>query len=238
MMNTAVLLAGGVGQRVGMDIPKQFLKVHEIPIMVYTLSVFQNHPDIDRICVVCVDGWKDEVESYKHRYGITKIHKIVPGGKTSMESIANGVHSVAEDASEDDIVIIHDSVRPLITEEIITDCIAKCKQYGNGCASIPLQETIVRTEDRICGNVNIDRSSIMRVQTPQAYKVLDLNNVYLEAEKQNITDSVYANTLVMELGGTIYFSEGSIFNIKITTREDLELFELMLNRYKINVCEK
>jgi len=229
-VNVALILAGGVGQRVGLHIPKQFLEVRGKPILAYTLSVFQNHPDIDKICVVCVDGWEQEVESYVERFGITKLIKIIKGGDSNMMSIRNGVYGIGDIADKNDIVVVHDGVRPLIDGSIITDCIEKCKEFGNGCASIPLQETIVRTEDRISGKVNIDRSEVMRVQTPQAYRFDDIYGLYSEAERVGITDSVYVNTLKMELGGTIYFSKGSSFNLKITTRDDLEMFDLLLNR--------
>lgn len=226
-MNTALILAGGIGQRVGGEIPKQFLKIKDIPVMAYTLNAFQNNPDIDSIAVVCVDGWSDEVLSYKERFGISKLDRVIPGGKNSMQSISNGVFGL--DLADDDIVIVHDAVRPLITQDIISDCISRCREYGNGCASIQLQETIVRTKDRISGNVNIDRSEVMRVQTPQAYRYGDIRDLYSRARDAGITDSVYVNTLMMELGGTIYFSKGSTFNIKITTPEDLSLFEIFLD---------
>lgn len=227
-MNTALILAGGVGQRVGADIPKQFLEVKGTPIMAYTLSVFQKHQDIDEIVVVCVDGWHDEVLSYKEKYGISKLSKIVSGGRTGMESISNGIFALLPEAKTDDVVIVHDAVRPLIDESLITDCIEKCVRYGNGCASIPLQETIVKTSDGLSGKINIDRSEVMRVQTPQAYKYGVLHDLYTQAKEKGITDSVYVNTLMMEFGNTIYFSKGSTFNIKITTPDDLGLFELLL----------
>lgn len=226
-MNTALILAGGVGQRVGKDVPKQFLEVRGIPVIAYTLEAFEINPDIDRIAVVCIDGWEDEVMSYREKYGITKLDRTIRGGQNSMQSISNGVFGL--DLDDDDIVIVHDSVRPLISQEVISDCVAKCRQYGNGCASIPLQETIVRTEDRISGKVNIDRSEVMRVQTPQAYRYGDLERLYSKARDEGITDSVYVNTLMMEFGGTIYFSKGSTYNIKITTVEDLKIFEILLD---------
>ena len=223
-VNIAIILAGGVGQRIGADIPKQFLNVHGTPIIVYTISAFQNHPEIDKIAVVCVKGWEDEVEGYREKYGLTKLCRIIRGGDTSMESIAKGVFGVKDLCEEEnDVLIIHDSVRPLIDAETISDCIAVCERHGNGCASLPLQETIVRTKDRISGNVNIDRSEIMRVQTPQAYRYDLISKLYQRAMEEGITESVYTNTLLLELGGTVYFSKGSAINFKITTIDDLEL---------------
>lgn len=237
-MNTAIILAGGTGQRVGGDIPKQFLTVDEIPILAYTLSVFQNNQDIDQIVVVCVKDWEEEVFRYKEEYGISKLSRVIPGGSNSMGSISNGVMDIQDMMHEDDIAVIHDSVRPLITSEIISDCIEVARLNGNGCASIPMQETIVRTDDRVSGKVNIDRSNIMRVQTPQAYRYGALKGLYTKAAEMGITDSVYTNTLMLELGGTIYFSKGSTINIKITTPDDLRLFKALLNHYSVSVQKR
>lgn len=228
-MNTALILAGGTGQRVGADIPKQFLRIQDTPIIAYTLSVFQAHEGIDRIAVVCVDGWKDEVLRCKEEFGIDKLYRIVPGGSNSMESISNGINAVSEDCGSEDIVVIHDSVRPLIDREIISDCIKVCEKNGNGCASIDMQETVIRTSDGVSGNVNIDRSDIKRVQTPQAYKVGPVKELYDRAHAQGITESIYTNTLLIEMGGTVFFSKGSTLNVKITTAHDLDVFEALLN---------
>ena len=237
-MNTAIILAGGTGQRVGGDIPKQFLTVDDVPILAYTLSAFQNNHDIDQIVVVCVKDWENEVLRYRDEYGISKLIRVIPGGSNSMGSISNGVMGISDIMDDDDIAIIHDSVRPLITSEIINDCIRVAEINGNGCASIPMQETIVKTENRICGNINIDRSNIMRVQTPQAYRYGLLKGLYTRASEMGITDSVYTNTLMLELGGTVYFSKGSTINIKITTPDDLKLFKSLLDHYVVSVKKR
>lgn len=230
-MNTAIILAGGIGKRIGNDVPKQFLEVDGEPILAYTIQAFQDHEMIDRIVVVCVSGWEDKVREIKERYGLSKICCIKPGGKNSMESISNGIFGIENVSSPDDIVIIHDSVRPLIDEETITDCIEVCKKYGNGCASIPIQETVVRTEDHISSSVNIDRSDIMRVQTPQAYRYDIVNKLYRDAYKMGIRDSTYTNTLMMQLGHPIYLSKGSVINLKITVIDDINLFNILLNYF-------
>lgn len=230
-MNTAIILAGGVGKRIGNDVPKQFLEVDGEPILAYTIQAFQDHEMIDRIVVVCVSGWEDKVRDIKERYGLSKICCIKPGGKNSMESISNGIFGIESTSSPNDIVIIHDSVRPLVDEETITDCIEVCKKYGNGCASVPIQETIVKTEDHISSNANIDRSDIMRVQTPQAYRYDIVNKLYKDAYEMGIRDSTYTNTLMMQLGHPIYLSKGSVVNIKITVIDDINLFNILLNYF-------
>lgn len=233
-MNTAIILAGGVGSRIGVEVPKQFLEVDGEPILAYTIQAFQDHDDIDRIVVVCISGWEDKVRDIKERYGLSKICCIKPGGKNSMESISNGIFGIESVSSPDDIVIIHDSVRPLINGEIISDCIAVCKEHGNGCAAIPIQETIVRTDDHISGIADIDRSGVMRVQTPQAYRYGQVNKLYRDAYAMGINDSIYTNTLMMQLGHPIYFSKGSPINIKITVIDDINLFNILLNYFISN----
>ena len=230
-MNTAIILAGGIGKRVGSEIPKQFLSVNGKPILAHTVQIFQDHDEIDRIVIVCVSGWEDEVKHIRAKYGLDKIERIIPGGKNSMESISNGIFGIEDISSPDDIVIIHDSVRPLIDRETISDCIAICRKYGNGCASIPIQETIVETDDHLSGNKDIDRSNIMRVQTPQAYRYGPVNKLYKDAYEKGIDNSVYTNTLMLRFGHPIYFSKGSMTNFKITVIDDLDLFKILLNYY-------
>ena len=234
-MVTALLLAGGVGSRIGDPIPKQFLQINGIPVIAYTMYAFQKNKNVDDIVVICLEGWEKKVEQYSKDYNITKLKKVVKGGKNTQESISNGVFSIKDSISPDDIVIVHDSVRPMLNDDVINDCIKVCSKHGSGCASIPLQETMIRTEDRISGNIDIDRSKIMRVQTPQAYRYGFILDIYERAKEQSITDSIYTNTLAIQLGHSIYFSKGSIFNVKITTPEDLELMKMFLELKKISL---
>ncbi|AGI47087.1 4-diphosphocytidyl-2-methyl-D-erithritol synthase [Thermoplasmatales archaeon BRNA1] len=227
-MITAILLAGGIGKRVGDPTPKQFLEIKGKPIIAYALDYFQNNQYVDRIAVVCLHTWEERLSEIKEKYNYTKLTHVIPGGKNGMESTYNGLRGIADVMHEDDMVIIHDAVRPLISEDIVDDCIYICKKHGNACSSVAMQETIVRTNDGISGNVNIDRSDVMRVQTPQAYRYGDILSKYEQAYKQGITDSVYANTLYMEMGGRIFFSRGSVYNLKVTMLEDLDYIRLML----------
>jgi len=135
-MNVAIIIAGGSGRRMGMDIPKQFVHVYEKPVLLYTLEGFQAHPMIDAIEVVCIEGWHDVVWAYAKQCMITKLKWVVPGGSTGQESIRNGVYALEGICSEGDTVIIHDGIRPLVDQTVLTDVLRKCDQYGNGVTSI------------------------------------------------------------------------------------------------------
>ncbi|MBO4493634.1 MAG: 2-C-methyl-D-erythritol 4-phosphate cytidylyltransferase, partial [Ruminococcus sp.] len=125
MANIGLLIAGGSGNRMHQDIPKQFITVYERPVIVYTLEAFQNHPEIDAIAVVCIEGWEQVLWAYAKQFNITKLKYVVPGGKNGQDSIRNGVYELEKHFSVDDLVLIHDAIRPMVSAEIISDCISK-----------------------------------------------------------------------------------------------------------------
>ena len=229
-----MIIAAGKGQRTRQDIPKQFINVYDKPILIYTLEAFQKHPDIDGIVVVCLDGWQDILRAYSKQYNITKLQKITNGGNTVQESCRNGVFAMKDICNDDDIVILHDGIRPMVDVEVLSDVIATCKKYGNGVTSMPYNEQIFRKKDEISTTEYIVRETLRRVQTPQAYKFGKLLWAYTEAfEKEiGIYGSSYANTMMVDLGETLYFASGSDRNIKITTAEDIELFKALLSTKK------
>ena len=231
-MNIALLLAGGSGTRTEQDIPKQFFNVYEKPVIIYTLEAFQRHPDIDGIIVSCLEGWHEILRSYARDAGITKLQKVVSGGENGQASARNALRELSDICSDEDIVIIHDAIRPMVSGDIISDCIVKCRQYGSGLAAMRCQETIVETKDGIKGDTNISRNDIMRVQTPQAYQYGRVMDAHERALKQGITNAVYTNTLMLDLGETLYFAKGSDKNLKITTMEDVEIFKALLRMEK------
>ena len=196
------------------------------------MEAFQNHPDIDAIEVVCLDGWHQILEAYAKQFNITKLVGIVSGGNNGQESIKNGLDEINKKYSKDDIVIVHDGNRPLVSEEIISDSIAKCLMYGSGIAAIPCVEAMLETDDRISSNKQISRDNLMRTQTPHAFKLEKLLWAHEEAEKMGIKNSVASCTLMLELGEKIYFSAGSEKNIKLTTPVDIEIFKALLNTQK------
>lgn len=230
-MNVAVIIAGGSGHRMGQDIPKQFINVYDKPILIYTLEGFQKHPEIDAIEVVCIDGWHDILRAYAKQFNITKLKWIVSGGTTGQESIRNGVYNLEDKCSPDDIVIIHDGIRPLVDQAVLSDVIAKCKEYGNAVTSLPYNEQIFVVDDEKSTTKYIPRETLRRVSTPQAYKFDKLDSSYHKAyEKEiGIYGSSYTNTMMVELGERLYFALGSDKNIKLTTKDDLEMFKAYLN---------
>ncbi len=228
-MNIALIMAGGVGQRTQQDIPKQFLNVYDKPIIIYTLEAFQNHPDIDAIIVSCLEGWHEILWAYARQFNIDKLKWVVNGGENGQASARNGVYALKDVCKDDDIIIIHDGIRPMVSADIISDCIVKCRKFGSGLAAMRCQETIIRSTDAIKGNENINRWEIMRVQTPQAYRYDKLFWAHKTALERGITDAVYTNTIMVDLGETVYFSLGSDKNLKITTLEDIDMFKALYN---------
>lgn len=225
----AIIIAGGSGHRMGQDIPKQFINVYDKPILIYTLESFQRHPLIDAVEVVCIDGWHDILWAYAKQFNIDKLKWVVSGGNTGQESIRNGVYNLEDKVNPEDTIIIHDGIRPLVEPLVLTDVIEKCNKYGNAVTSMPYNEQIfvVNKDDETTTNQYIPRETLRRVSTPQAYKFKLLDDKYHEAfEKEiGIHGSSYTNTMMVELGVTLHFAAGSDKNIKLTTKDDLEIFK-------------
>lgn len=227
-MNIALIIAGGSGQRMGQDIPKQFLNVHDRPVIIYTLEAFERHPNIDAIEVVCVDGWGTIVRAYCRQFNITKLENIVCGGENGQSSIRNGLVDLEKRHKPDDLILIHDAIRPMVSNEIISDCIRVATKYGNAITSIPCAEAMLRTVDGISSTEQISRDNLKRTQTPQAAKLGELLDAHRDALAHGITASVATCTMFIELGKKLYFSTGSEKNIKLTTTEDFEIFKALL----------
>lgn len=233
-MNIAIIVAGGVGTRTGQQVPKQFINVFDKPIIIYTLEKFQIHKEIDAIEVVCLKGWEEVLQTYALQYGIAKLQWIIPGGESSQESIYKGLQNLRDNCSAEDVVIIHDGIRPMVNRDIISSCILCCEKYGNGVSALPIYEQIFKVLDEKTTDAYIPRETLRILQTPQAYKYQDILGVYEEGYQRGIGmhASAYANTLMTDLGHVLYFSEGSTKNIKITTRDDIEIFKAMLKKQK------
>ncbi len=228
-MNIAIIIAGGSGNRMGQDIPKQFLNVGEKPIIIYTLEVFQKHPNIDGIIVVCIKGWENVLKSYANQFNITKLVAVVEGGTCGQESIKKGLDKANELYNEEDIVLIHDAIRPMVSEEIISDNIAKCNLYGNATVVTPCTTVVLKKDDKEYSQNVVDRDMVVLTQTPQSFKLKDILDAHAEAEEKGIKNSVASCTLYSELGRKVYFSVGSETNIKLTRSADIEIFKALLH---------
>ena len=228
MSNIALIIAGGSGNRMHQDIPKQFLTVNEKPVIVYTLEAFQSHPEIDAIAVVCIAGWEQVLRAYAKQFNITKLQHVIPGGENGQGSIRNGVYALEELYDPDDLVLIHDAIRPMVAAEIISDNIRVAREEGNAITVIPCAEAMMQTEDGHVSVGSYPRDRLKRTQTPQAFRIGELAELHRQALEAGITNSVASCTLMIEMGKQVYFSAGSEKNIKLTTVEDLDIFKALL----------
>lgn len=233
-MNIALLIAGGSGNRMGQDIPKQFMHVDGCPIIIHTMNCFQKHPDIDSIAVVCLKGWETVLQAYANQFNINKLKWIFPGGNSGMQSIRNGIYGLKDSGcTAEDLVLIHDSVRPLLGQDIISNNIATCKAYGYAITGIQCREAILESEDGFSAMKSIPRDKLIRTQTPQTFKLGNILKVHEEAKIKGIKDSVASCTLIAEVGGReMHIVPGSEKNIKITTVEDLEILKALIHTTK------
>lgn len=226
-MNIAVILAGGVGTRVGAEIPKQYIKIMGKPIMVYTLEKFENNSNIDAIEFVCIKGHIPYVESIVKEYNINKVRWYVEGGSTFQESTMNGIFNLRDKVTKDDIVLIQFAVSPMITDEIINDSIKVCKKYGNAVAADEMIMCTCIKDDEFSSSQSILRETLVGLNAPWTFKYGVVCSAYEEAIEKDILDTLEPHTtsLMFALGKKIYFSKSATNNIKITRKEDLDLFE-------------
>lgn len=228
-MNIALIKAGGVGRRMGAGIPKQFVTINGKPIIIYTLEQFETHPSIDQIVTICVEGWEEVLKAYAEKYHISKLTKIVPGGTTSLRSIKNGVLALNDFCKGDDIVLVHDGNRPLISQEIISDVLVKAKKHGSAVAAIPCTDEVMETNQGHTGSKKfMDHKVMYRIQTPDAYKYSILSNIIENATEDQLDKIGATNTLMIDQGKEVNFAQGSELNIRLTTQEDILQCEALL----------
>ncbi len=234
MSNIALIIAGGVGNRMGQDIPKQFMYIDDCPVIIRTMMAFQKHPQIDVIAVVCLAGWETILQSYANQFGINKLKYIFPGGENGQSSIRNGIFGLRNNGfSKKDLVLIHDAVRPLISQEIISSNIAICLRNGNAVTCIKCAEAILESANHLSSISSIPRDKLFRTQTPQTFTLGDMIKAHEEAIQKGILNSVATCTLMVELGGrTLFMAPGEERNIKLTNTEDIELYKSLLHTSK------
>ena len=225
----ALIFAGGVGKRMkSEDIPKQFLEVEGKPIIVRTIEHFYSHVMVEKIGVVCLETWSEEFQRDVVKYNLKKIDSVLPGGDTGYQSIHNGLMEIAKDAAKDDIVLICDGVRPMLSEELITTCIQEAQKFGTAVPVTPSIDSVLYSEDGSVCSRNCERQKIFITQAPQGYTVERILEAHRSAEERGI-ESVSSADLLLELGQEIHIFQGIRENIKITTQEDLNV--LRATRY-------
>lgn len=233
MNNIALIIAGGIGSRMGQDIPKQFINVYDKPVIVYTMEAFQRHPEIHAIEIVCLDEWQGALKAYAKQFGIAKLENIVSGGINGQDSIRNGIQDIAtRHKDEGDIVLIHDAIRPMVSQEIISDNIRVCRENGNAITVVPCTAAMLKTYDSLSTTEQVPRDNLKITQTPQAFYLNDVIQAHQEALSKGITNSVASCTMYIELGKKLFMSKGSEKNLKLTTAEDIEIFKALLNAKK------
>ena len=228
-MNVAVIFAGGTGQRMNTKVtPKQFLEVHGKPIIIYTLEQFEEHDEIDGIVIVCLVDWIDHLKKLLSKFGIRKVKEIVPGGETGQMSIFAGISKAHELFSDDDFVLIHDGVRPVIDRDTISQNIQCAKENGCAVTVSPAIETIALKEGSTIKNI-MNRKDCWIAKAPQTFRIGSIYQAHLQAQADSRYDFVDSASLMLHYGNKIYPVEGRPDNIKITTPSDYYIFKAMLD---------
>ena len=228
MNNYVVLLAGGIGRRMGADVPKQFLEVNGKPIIVYSIENFQRNPQIEKIVIVCVKEWIAHVKTLIQKYNLTKVSWVIEGGITGHDSIRNGIFFLRDKVNDDDFVIIHDAVRPILPQKAIDEVLRVAHEKGNASSSIVCHPPIVYTDDHESGIEDVDREHVMLTASPQAFRYSLALKCYEQAERENFHNSTFTSSLLIHCKERVYFARGTTNNIKITTKDDLALFQALL----------
>lgn len=229
-MNIALVFAGGTGQRMKHSAkPKQFLELYGKPIIIYTLEVFENNNNIDKIVIPCVAGWEDYLAKLVEKFKITKVDKILTGGKNTHESKMKALNYLKEVCKDDDIIMLHDAVRPLITEKMINDNLQSVKEFGNGIAAVPFTETGIISEDKEYTEKTIIRNTLYIAKAPQSFYFKDVYEAHLAGESMPYTITIDTCSLMTELGKQLHLVPCDTTNIKVTTPEDYYIFKALVD---------
>ncbi|MDE7395110.1 MAG: 2-C-methyl-D-erythritol 4-phosphate cytidylyltransferase [Clostridiales bacterium] len=230
-MNIGVIFAGGVGSRMhSKDIPKQFLKVHDKPIMIHTLEHFEKNDMIDAIVISCIASWIPHLKELLYKYRIEKVKKVVAGGESGQLSIYNGLCAAKEVAGERPaIVLIHDGVRPLIDSELLTKNVMCVKEHGSAITTGIVKETIAVVDENGCILHVPSRADSRVAKAPQSFWLSDIFGVHEKAMKDGITNAIDSCTLMTQYGYKLYTVDGPYENIKITTPDDFYTMRAILD---------
>lgn len=226
-MITAIILAGGVGSRVGAARPKQFVEILGKPVLAYTIEIFQDHPEVDAIEVVCHKSWKDYLEKMIDTYHMSKVKWVADGGETFQESVMNGVNNLKGKIDADDYVLIQYGAAPFTSEKIVSDVIRIMKLHGSAVTATPCYQLLGSNDANGISKTWVDRDKYIQIACPYGFRFSYLLDIYMRANKRGLLESIEPHTtsLMYALGDTLYQAYGDQTNIKITTKEDLDLFE-------------
>ncbi len=227
-MNTAIILAGGVGSRMGVDRPKQFLMVQDKPIISYCLDIFQKHSEIDSIVIVVSEQWQDFTEEYVQKYGVTKVKGYALAGQSRQHSIYNGLKCIDKNVPDTDIVIVHDAARPLVSDQIISDCIKGATDYDGAMPVISVKDTVYQSKDGQEIGCLLKRSELFAGQAPESFKFRKYFDIHNQVTDEEIGATAGSSEIAYRHGMEVRMVKGSERNLKITTIEDLETFETIL----------
>lgn len=226
-MITAIILAGGVGSRVGAERPKQFVEILNKPVLAYTTEIFQNHPEIDAIEIVCHKNWKDYLDEMVRKYNLTKVKWVSDGGETFQDSVMNGLNNLKDKLSGDDYVLIQYGAAPFTSEKIVSDVLRIMKEKGSAVTATPCYQLLGSNDADRTSMTWVDRNKYIQIACPYGFKFSYLLDVYRRAGEKGLIDKIEPHTtsLMYALGDTLYQAYGDQTNIKITTKEDLDMFE-------------
>ena len=238
--SVALILAGGVGNRMNLSIPKQFVMVDGLSVLQHTMTAFQQHMLISAIYVVSSPEWQNTVRQQAKAAGITKFAQCINSGENSFQSARNGILAIQEKEEENTVVLIHDAVRPLISQDIISSNISVCLSRGNAITSLQSQESYMQidkktdtTNEDIVASDYILRENLLRAQTPHTFHLKELMQMFFEADQRGINYSQSIFTLACELGHVpLYPAKGEMINFKLTMPSDIMLFQAILQQIR------
>lgn len=229
-MNYALIFAGGVGSRMNSRAkPKQFLEIHGKPIIIHTIEHFETHPEIESICVAIVADWLDYMNSLVEKFNLKKVKWVIPGGSSALESQYNGLSTIGTVATGEDIVLIHDGVRPLIDEKLISDCIRETKQYGSAVTVAPAIETIIRSDGDNIIKDTFPRAECQLARAPQTFYLEDILSAHERAKVEGNYNFVDSTSMLLYYGKKIHTVEGPSENIKVTNPADFYICRALLD---------
>lgn len=229
-MNIALIFAGGAGIRMkNTGRPKQFLELYGKPIIIYTMEIFQNHPEIDKIVVPCIHGWEDYLQTMVDKYHITKVDKILSGGKDTQESKMLALEYMKEICQDKDIVLLHDAVRPIITGQLISDVLDSVRRYGSAITAAPFLETCIVSQDKEQIDTAIPRNTLFIAKAPQAFYFQDVYEAHKKGTSMPYAITIDTCSLMTELGEKLHIVPCENDNIKITTPDDYFIFKALID---------